>query len=33
MGKDGGPEMSPVNVVPSLNENRAGSCPVHEYKD
>jgi hypothetical protein len=32
MGKDGGPETGRVNVISSLNKNRARSCPVHEYK-
>jgi len=33
IGKDGGPEMGQVSVIPYFNENRARSCRVYEYKD
>jgi len=32
MSKDGGPETGQVNVISSLNKNRARSCSMHEYK-
>jgi len=33
MSKDDGPKMGRVSVISSLNNNRARSCLVHEYKD